>query len=499
MNFKLLHLIFFLLAYLPLNGQVYYKENGEPWIKKATGPDQDVPGWFYNLGITGIRAKLMADKPKFLEVKYTFKKSPSYRKILIGDVIIGAGGKLFINEHKNGIGMDKFGADGPIEEFAEALALAQTSKGRGRLELIILRNSKELKVSLNVGRKYGDYSSTFPFQCPKSDKIVKELLDYLIDNQSPNGSFGTPQDNLYAPLALMASGSSKYRKAIKRNVYLQASATTSSGDKEWLVNWKYMTAAIVLSEYYLRYKDRKILKELQEIYDFLYTTQYTDMSQIDKKDPLGTPSRPNPESPDEKHGGWGHNPGYEGYGPISILTGAGALGLTLMSRCGIKIDETRHKKAYDFLERGTGKNGYTWYADKKGADDAYAGMGRTGVSAIAHWLSPYGEKHQEYALLQSKLIGNYPKSFPDTHASPLLGMGYAALGANIDKKNFLSLMHANKYWFTLAQCHDGTFCYQPNRESQTYAGNWRVAASAVTAFILLIKEKSLVITGKNYR
>ena len=52
-----------LLPFLPqaLVGQVHYFENGRPWNQKAgSGPDAEVNGWFYNLGITGIRAELIA-------------------------------------------------------------------------------------------------------------------------------------------------------------------------------------------------------------------------------------------------------------------------------------------------------------------------------------------------------------------------------------------------------------------------------------------------------
>ena len=53
------------------SAQVHYLGNGSPWNQKAeTGPDAVVAGWYYNLGITGIRVELVADKPKYLLVKY---------------------------------------------------------------------------------------------------------------------------------------------------------------------------------------------------------------------------------------------------------------------------------------------------------------------------------------------------------------------------------------------------------------------------------------------
>ena len=44
-----------------LQAQVHYEKN-HPWDQRAgSGPDAKVPGWFYNLGITGLRAQLVAD------------------------------------------------------------------------------------------------------------------------------------------------------------------------------------------------------------------------------------------------------------------------------------------------------------------------------------------------------------------------------------------------------------------------------------------------------
>ena len=120
-----------------LPAQVHYQPNGSPWTQRASsGPDAEVPGWFYNLGITGLRAQLVADDPKVLFVKYVFPKSPADSLIQAEDRIIGAGGQLFKNEHQNGYGMKLFGAVGPISEFADALEACQSATGKGKLCLL---------------------------------------------------------------------------------------------------------------------------------------------------------------------------------------------------------------------------------------------------------------------------------------------------------------------------------------------------------------------------
>jgi hypothetical protein len=73
-------------------------------------------------------------------------------------------------------------------------------------------------------------------------------------------------------------------------------------------------------------------------------------------------------------------------------------------------------------------------------------------------------------------------------------MGYAAIAAFIEPDCFRRLLDANKWWFTLAQCCDGTFYYQPNRDNAGYGSDSRLSASAVTAFILSIPRRTLFMT-----
>jgi hypothetical protein len=181
-----------------------------------------------------------------------------------------------------------------------------------------------------------------------------------------------------------------------------------------------------------------------------------------------------------------------------MLTAQGALAYSLMHRCGIRIDRQHHDAAYDFLKRGTGTNGYVWYGDQiGGGPDSWADMGRTGAAGIAFFLSPYAEPvYRERAMSHARLIGRHPQSFPDTHGSPAMGMAYTALGANVDPDSFRKLMDANRWWFTMAQCTDGSFYYQPNRDNAGYGSDARMTASSVVAFIFAIPKHSLAITGK---
>ena len=96
---------------------------------------------------------------------------------------------------------------------------------------------------------------------------------------------------------------------MKKNVKMHAE-TTKSEDNSGLINWRYMAAGIVLCEYYLHTGEKWLLPEIQEVYDFLISSQYVDLSQLNPKS-HDTHPHAVPKTPLDSHGGWGHNPGSE--------------------------------------------------------------------------------------------------------------------------------------------------------------------------------------------
>lgn len=485
-----------LLAFLAqgATAQVDYDESGRPWAQRAeAGPDAEVPGWYYNLGITGLRVELVAEQPTHLVVRHVFADSPASGKVQVGDHVVGAGGERFTVPHRDGYGMEVFGARGPIGDFARALE--QSARQGKKLVLELERAGKSKEAELALGKRHGTFAPSFPADCAYSARLLAELLVFLERSQRDDGSFGDPVVDTFAPLALLSSGTRAHLAAVERNARFHA-RTTHAKDEGDLINWRYMTAAIVLSEYFLATGERWVVPELEEVRDFLYSTQYLSLEQLN---PEVKRSHPDswPTDARQQHGGWGHNPGFEGYGPIAILTAEGALAFALMQRCGVAIDPERHDAAYAFLARGSGKNGYVWYADEVANEEGWADHGRTGAAAIALALSPGSDgEHLSRAHRHATLIGAHPESFPDTHASPILGMGYAALGAWLQPESFRRLMDANRWWFTLALCADGTFYYQPNRDNSGYGSDSRLSASAVTAFVFSIPQRKLALTGR---
>lgn len=480
----------------PVWAQVHHDPGGRPWNERASlGPDAEVPGWFYNLGPTGLRVVLDDRRPMHLLVRHVFADTPAHGRVRPGDWIVAAGGAAFATPHRNGYGMERFGAHGPIADFAAALERAQAGEGRRALALRLEREGAAVDVELDLGPARPAFAAGFPADCPRSAAIVERLLALLLERQREDGSWGDPVRDLYAPLALLAGGKREHLAAVERNARFHA-RTTAARDEDSLINWRYMSAAIVLAEYHLASGESWALPELAEVRDFLLGAQYLRLEQVS---PRVRESHPDsyPKDAAQQRGGWGHNVGFEGYGPISMLTGQGAIAFALMRRCGLELDRARHDAAYEFLTRGSGRNGYVWYVDEAAGQDDWADMGRTGAAAVAFRLSPYeGGEYRKRALLHATVIGEHPESYPDTHGSPLLGMGWAAAGAAVHPASFRRLMDANRWWFVLAECADGSFYYQPNRDNAGYGDDPRLTASAVTAFVLQVPRANLALTGR---
>jgi hypothetical protein len=125
----------------------------------AAGAEHD-----WNLGATGLRGWIRYDKMVTSDAReITITKvedcSPVDGVFLVGDSILGVGGKPFSCD--------------PRTEMGKALTLAESEAGKGNLRLTLSRagNSKEVVVKLPV---LGTYSATAPYDCPKSKRILEQ-------------------------------------------------------------------------------------------------------------------------------------------------------------------------------------------------------------------------------------------------------------------------------------------------------------------------------------
>lgn len=244
-------------------GDLPYAQAMQHPLDKPVNDKYDGKAFFMNLGPTGIRARIDPDAPRAFKVMFVFQdaKSPARGKIEIGDMIVGANGRLFQNEH--GFHRKKAGArgwQGPPYELA--LAIEDSQGAKGELQLIVWPGGDQRKqtvVKLQIEPK-GRFSKTYPWNCERSDKLRQELCTFLINN----GIKGRHHYQIQQLLALWAAGDKRAMPLIEakaRELMSKKADPDSSGMVTW--NWGY--SGIFLGEYYNMTRDKRVLPAIEAL------------------------------------------------------------------------------------------------------------------------------------------------------------------------------------------------------------------------------------------
>jgi hypothetical protein len=144
----------------------------------------------------------------------------------------------------------------PRIQLAGMITKAEAKDG---LMKFVIRGEKEpVTVKLPV---LGAYSKTWPLNCPKSDKIVRQMADYLL---APDANRGISDIGM---IFLLSTGNQNDLEAVgewARNMKPQTYA--------WYIGF----AGIPLCEYYLRTGDEAVMAKIQECVDNAVAGQYND-------------------------------------------------------------------------------------------------------------------------------------------------------------------------------------------------------------------------------
>ena len=249
---------------------IHAGDNDLPYAQPMTHPldkplndKYDGKCFFMNLGPTGIRARIDPEAPRQFKVMYVFQddKSPARGKIEIGDMIIGANGREFQLAH--GFHRKQPGArgwQGPPFELAQAI---EDSQGKdGRLDLIVLpggdAQAKKV-VSIQI-KPVGRFSKTYPWNCPRSEKLRKDLCDFLIKN----GINGRHHYQIQQLLALWAAGDERAMPMIRAKAHQIMSGRYDPEDSG-MVTWNWGYSGIFLGEYYNMTQDKAVLPAVRAL------------------------------------------------------------------------------------------------------------------------------------------------------------------------------------------------------------------------------------------
>lgn len=293
--------------------------------------------WLLNLGPTGIRARIYPDKPEHLVVKYVFQDADSPAKDLVNidDVIVGANGEKFRTPHRFGRNLpDGGGWDGPMMELAGHIEDSQGADGL--LTLIVWPaghrgSEKEVPIQLEA---VGRFAPTFPYNCPRSTRMLEDLCDFIVmDYESGNWKkenqfYGGAHGHAHQLLALMASGNPKYDRVLKdamERYHGKRYDPTGGGFQTW--GWGF--DSIIMSEWYLKTGDRKVLPALESVAAAM---------------PLGCFN---------KNGIYTHRSelnlritGRKPYASIAAISGLQMTGMSLMQVADLSYDETLYQNIH---------------------------------------------------------------------------------------------------------------------------------------------------------
>ena len=274
----------------------------------------------------------------------------------------------------------------------------------------------------------GAYSKTWPVDCPKSDKIIRNFANFLAKVDKPN--YG-------AALFLLSTGEQK-----DLDVVASWFKGKLPADKKG-IPWDIGYAGLAICEYYLRTGDKTVLPAIKSMADHLKATIY--------------------------NGGWaGRGAAPYQYMAGGHLNGAGVHCVTylmLAKECGVDVDKHTFDSALKHFYRFAG-HGNVAYGDGL-PEGGFVDNGKTGglafAMAAATALTPDGE-NSVYAKARDI---SATKSFYSTswlfHGHTGGGIGELwrgpAMGLVKDKRplQYRTFMEERQWMYELARTHDGAF------------------------------------------
>lgn len=333
-------------------------EKGDwPWNLKLHGwHDREVAedlgvGWFLNVGPTGLRARITHEHPEFLTVKYVFKDSPAAGLIEIDDIIVGANGKRLTVPHKFGR-RGIAGWEGPMLGMSE---LIEDSQGKdGKLELMVWPGglkAEEKTVTVEI-EAVGRFSETYPFNCPRSDKLLDDLCEFLADEYKRAGKFEKmTHTHSSSVLALMAGGGTKHERLVREIMSGYGDKRYDSTHSAGFPAWGQVHDGIVMGEYYLLTGDRSLLPAMESLATCLNDSVWPQTGGLSHK-PFAAIQRRMAEG------------GPKGYGAMAMPAGLGMVALSLFKEAGLEHAEPSYNRLHQAFLSSVGQNGAIDYGFK---------------------------------------------------------------------------------------------------------------------------------------
>jgi len=383
-------------------------------------------GW---VGPAGFKAGPFGPNMGVGEIK---KGSPADNKLLDGDVIYSANNKM--------LGKESWVV------MADAITQSETRQGKGKLVLGVRRGSANIDVELTLP-VLGTYSSTSPYDCPKTEKMVDNLAKWVASGKSAESRkpdfLGT--DTLF----LLATGNPEYLGLVRRVIYEKMANTKipekieppKGGKNNWFDAWD----AMVMGEYYMATGDRNVLPCLKFHCDRLAITQHPK-------------------------GAWrhGYDDGTGGYGLMPAIGLAAAIGFHLANEAGLDISKEAYRKVIKYHHDGAAEMGRIVYGVGAGyipgprefePEALQNGTMATGNGALAAAAVLYNmEGYYKTAHLCSQISAHAWNTTFEGHGGNFFNNFWTPLGAKVQgKKTFINFWKNYRWYRELGRTSDGSF------------------------------------------
>jgi len=278
----------------------------------------------------------------------------------------------------------------------------------------------------------GQFSKTWPLNCPKSDKIVRNFAEYL--KAGGNQGFGS-----FGPLFLLSTGDASDLEYVRK--WARSQPSKIKGFHTWysgLGNW-------ALCEYYLRTGDQEVLPAIQAVADAIAES--------------------------ENNGGWGNrapigNLNYGGGGGHLNAGGVHAATMLILAKeCGAKVPDESLLRVVSHFYRWAGRGNISYGNNKP--ESGYTDNGKNGgltlIMAAAASLTPNGEDSMYAKARDISALFSFPSTSFMLHGHTGGGIGEifrsAAMGLLHEKRPQLyrEFMDQRRWHYELSRRYDGSF------------------------------------------
>jgi len=273
----------------------------------------------------------------------------------------------------------------------------------------------------------GAFSPTWPENCPKSDKIVRQFADFLREQNA---------DTYGAALFLLSTGEQQDLDTVKS----WYSGKLADNDYSNAIPWDIGYHGTGVCEYYLRTGDKSVIPAIENMAERLKNTIY--------------------------NGAWAGRGGAP-Y-PYGQLNAAGVHCVTflmLAKECGAKVDQKTFDSALRFFYRFAGK-GNVAYGNNM-PEGGFVDNGKTSKLAFAMAAAAALTDQQEDSVYAKARDISATKGFYSTswlfhgHTGGGIGELWRGQSMNIvkDKRPIAhrDFMDGRRWMYELARRHDGAF------------------------------------------